>query len=130
MKLKYEFPTDEEEIIELAKNIIKGMTNNPDFPNPPIPMSELQKSLDRFIASREAEAAALEAERLATEKADAAWEKLRAAQRRIRAYNRKNGIRDNRTDLLASGMPGLANRIFSQLPDQDDTLQVQKKEKD
>lgn len=130
MNLEDDFPTDEDEIIELAKKIIKGMTDNPNFPNPPIPMSELQRMLDSFIKSREAEAAALEAERQAREKAEAAWEKLRLAQQSVREYNRKYGIRDNSTNLLASGMPGLANRVFSQLPDQDDTLQVPKKDKD
>ncbi|WP_446011951.1 hypothetical protein [Candidatus Electrothrix sp.] len=131
MTLKYEFPTDEDEIIELAKNIIKGMTDNPNFPNPPIPMSELQKMLDKAIESKEAEAAALEAERLATEKAEAAREKLYSAQRKMREYNRKHGIYDDNTPLVASGMPGLADRVFSQLEDQEDnTLQVQKKDND
>jgi hypothetical protein len=130
MTLKHEFPTDEDEIIELAKNIIKGMTDNPDFPHPPIPMSKLQKMLDQVIKSREAEAAAWEVERQAREKAEAAWAELCSAQQSMREYNRKHGIRDNDTPLVASGRAGMADRVFSQLADQDNTVQVQKKDKD
>lgn len=51
------FPTREADIIALAEKIIEGMTDNPDFPSPPIPLSELRKTLDAFIAARKAEAA-------------------------------------------------------------------------
>ncbi|MDU9049211.1 MAG: hypothetical protein Q3M30_10180 [Candidatus Electrothrix sp. Rat3] len=93
-------------------------------------MSKLQKMLDQVIKAREAEAAAWEVERQAREKAEAAWEKLCSAQQSMREYNRKHGIRDNDTPLVASGRAGLADRFFSQLADQEDnTLQVQKKDK-
>ncbi|WP_339137459.1 MAG: hypothetical protein WGN25_05335 [Candidatus Electrothrix sp. GW3-4] len=127
--MEREFPTDEDEIIELARKIIKGMTNNPDFPDPPVPMAELQKHLDEVLKAKHAEAVAKEAERQATEKAQAAWEELYLAQQSMREYNRKHGIRDNDTHLVTSGRAGQADRFFSQFSDQDESLQIQKKEK-
>ncbi|WP_339138198.1 MAG: hypothetical protein WGN25_08195 [Candidatus Electrothrix sp. GW3-4] len=129
MNQEDDLPTDEEELIELAKKIIKAMTNNPKFSNLPVSVSEMQESLDKLIKTREAEAAICEEQKRVKKKLQAAWEDVCSAQQRIRAYNRKHGIRDNSTNLLASGMPGLANRVFSQLPDQDDTLQIPKKDK-
>uniref|UniRef100_UPI004056364D hypothetical protein n=1 Tax=Candidatus Electrothrix sp. TaxID=2170559 RepID=UPI004056364D len=130
MELEDELPIDEEELIEVARKIIKTITENPKFANLPLPIAELQDSLDSLIKSREAEAAICEAQRQVREKLQAAWEKVYSAQRKIRAYNREHGIRDNNIPLVASGRPGLADRIFSQLPDQDDTLKISKKDKD
>ncbi|WP_446008019.1 hypothetical protein [Candidatus Electrothrix sp.] len=130
MELEDELPIDEEELIEVARKIIKTITENPKFANLQLPISELQNSLDSLIKSREEEAAICEAQRQVREKLQAAWEKVYSAQRNIRAYNREHGIRDSKIPLVASGRPGLADRVFSQLPDQDDTLQISKKDKD
>jgi hypothetical protein len=44
------FPECEADIKALAQSIISGLTNNPDFPNPPFTPAQLQTLLDSFIS--------------------------------------------------------------------------------
>lgn len=77
-----EFPTSEVEIIALAEKIIAGMTDNPDFPSPPVSAAELRKMLDQFIAARDAEASAQAAVVRSTIAAQEALNDLLEAARR------------------------------------------------
>ena len=74
--MKDELPTNEDEIIELAKKMIEGMSDNSDFKDSPIPAAELQRLLDNVLKAKDAEAAAKEAEKQANEDVQAALEKL------------------------------------------------------
>jgi hypothetical protein len=44
------FPDCEAEFKALAQSIITGMTDSPDFPNPPVSPAELQDQLNSFIS--------------------------------------------------------------------------------
>ncbi|CAK8722540.1 MAG: hypothetical protein CDV28_13924 [Candidatus Electronema aureum] len=71
-----EFPTSEAEIIALAEKMIAGLTDNPNFPSPPVSAAELRKMLDKFIALRNAETAAEIAEIQSTAAAEKALNEL------------------------------------------------------
>lgn len=71
-----EFPTSEAEVIALAEKMIAGLTDNPNFPSPPVSAAELRKMLDKFIVLRNAEAAAKIAEMQATAAAEKAMNAL------------------------------------------------------
>jgi hypothetical protein len=60
------FPRREAEVAELARRIVAGLIeNSDDFPSPPIPPEELEKTLDAYVAAHnetvEARAALAEA---------------------------------------------------------------------
>jgi ribosomal protein L17 len=71
-----EFPTSEAEVIALAEKMIAGLTDNPNFPAPPVSAAELRRQLDKFIALRNAEAAAKIADIQATAAAEKAMNAL------------------------------------------------------
>ncbi|MCI5190933.1 MAG: hypothetical protein D3905_14330 [Candidatus Electrothrix sp. AS4_5] len=61
------FPNTEAKIIALAQKIIAGLRENPNFPNPPTSPDQLQASLDKVIASSDAQVMALAASKQATD---------------------------------------------------------------
>lgn len=71
-----EFPTSEAELIALAEKMIAGLTDNQNFPSPPVSAAELRKMLDKFIALRNAETAAKIAEMQSTAAAEKALNAL------------------------------------------------------
>jgi len=84
-----DFPTSETEIIALGKKLIAAMINHPErFPAPPVSVAELSKSLDSFIAARNAETVA----KIAAIQADVAVEKAyNALLEAERQYEKANG---------------------------------------
>jgi hypothetical protein len=48
------FPTREADIIALAQSVITGMSENPDFPSPPVSTSDLRNQLDVVLGKRDA----------------------------------------------------------------------------
>ena len=84
------FPKTEAEVISLAQSIINGMTDNPDFPSPPVTPAALQASLNTFIGSRDAQTAAYAAaERVSFE--HAFYRKDIGARALATAQNRTEG---------------------------------------
>jgi hypothetical protein len=114
--MKREFPTDEDEILELARKMIDGMTGNPDFPSPPVPILKLQRMVDKCVDARRAEAVAKEAEKQAAKETQAALERLRSANRSLQDDDRNDAAHGNDTKLLASGGVGLADHFFLSFP--------------
>lgn len=130
MNQEDEFPTDEDEVIELVRNIIKKARDDPDSVELAVPLEELQRMLDQALRIKHRMDLAKEREKQARKKEQAAWEDFCRAQQEALEYGRKCGIDERRTRMLFSGKVKIANRIFSQLPDQGDTLYIQRKDKD
>ncbi|MGR0482007.1 MAG: fibronectin type III domain-containing protein [Candidatus Electronema sp. V4] len=62
-----EFPKTEEGIIQLAQTMISGMTENADYPAPPVPAAQLQVLLDEFVGASNSQVAAYAAAEQATQ---------------------------------------------------------------
>ena len=121
---------DVDEVIELVRNIIKKARDDPDSVELAVPLEELQRMLDQALRIKHRMYLAKEREKQARKKEQAAWEDFCRAQQEALEYGRKCGIDERRTGMLFSGKVKIANRIFSQLPDQGDTLYIQRKDKD
>ena len=120
--MKHEFPTNEDVILELAKNMIKDLTSNPDCTIPAIPIAELQRLVDEVVMARYAEAVARRIEEQVNEEVQAARERLRLVEQSLQGHD---GTHDD-TSLLASSRVGLADHIFFQLSDRSNTLRILK----
>ena len=80
------FPKTEAEIIQLAQSIIRGMTENPDFPSPPVSSSELQTSLNEFNQARDANLAAYAAAEQTTDVKQTKEDKVVSEMKMILRY--------------------------------------------
>nr|VFJ64083.1 MAG: hypothetical protein BECKDK2373C_GA0170839_11147 [Candidatus Kentron sp. DK] len=50
-----EFPTNEEDILNLGEKLIAGLRAHPDlFPNPPVSPEELEASMDHYLQAKKA----------------------------------------------------------------------------
>ncbi|MDU9049210.1 MAG: hypothetical protein Q3M30_10175 [Candidatus Electrothrix sp. Rat3] len=125
-----ELPMDVDEVIELVKNIIKKATDDPDSVELAVPLEELQRMLDETLRIKHRRDLAKEREKQARKKEQAAWEEFCQQLQKALEYGKKCGIDESQTRMLFSGKVKIANRIFSQLPDQGDTLYIQRKDKD
>jgi DNA replicative helicase MCM subunit Mcm2 (Cdc46/Mcm family) len=130
MNQEDELPMDTDEVIELVKNIIKKATDDPDSVELAVPLEELQRMLDQALKIKHRMDLAKEREKQARKKEQAAWEEFCQQLQKSVEYGKKLGIDESRTRMLFSGKVKIANRIFSQLPDQGDTLYIQRKDKD
>lgn len=70
------FPKSEAEVRALAQSIISGMSENSDFPSPPVSSSELRNALDAFVSASDTQAATQAAAEQATEVKQANYETL------------------------------------------------------
>ncbi|WP_339137468.1 MAG: hypothetical protein WGN25_05360 [Candidatus Electrothrix sp. GW3-4] len=121
---------DEDEVIELVRNIIKKASEDPDSVELAVPLEELQRMLDQTLRIKHRRDLAKEREKQARKKEQAAWEEFCQQLQEAVAYGKKCGIDERQTRMLFSGKIKIANRIFSQLPEQGDTLYIQRKDKD
>ena len=112
-----ELPTDEDELIEFVQNLIKKISDNPDFTDPPVPIEELQKQLDKMLKAKRTRDVAKEEEQ-------AAWERFRLEQQHLREQARAHGMTESQINMIFSGKIKIANRMFSQLPNQGDILSI------
>jgi hypothetical protein len=48
------FPKREAEVAALARRLVIGLSGSEDFPNPPVPVDELQAALDEYNAAKDA----------------------------------------------------------------------------
>lgn len=122
MSQEDDLPTDIDEMIEFVRNMIKKVTDDPDYFDPPVPVEELQRQLDKVLKSRRAEALAKERERLA-------WEKFRLEQQELREQAGAHGMTESQINMLFSGKVKIANRMFSRLADEGNILQIPMKGK-
>ncbi|CAK8723681.1 MAG: hypothetical protein CDV28_1032 [Candidatus Electronema aureum] len=75
------FPNTEPEIRALAQNIITGLTNNPNFPSPPVSVAELQNQLNAMIQNSDAQVAAQAAAKQATDTKQASVDEMTGSVR-------------------------------------------------
>ena len=79
------FPTREADIRTLVQKIIAGLTDNPDFPNPPFTPAQLQTFLDDSIALEDTQVAAQAAAQQATEAKQAGNDRMISAAKSVTA---------------------------------------------
>jgi hypothetical protein len=80
------FPTREAEIRALARSVIQGMAENPDYPSPPIATSDLNNLLNAFDSRSDAQLAAKAAAELATAEKQTALNALITALKSMLRY--------------------------------------------
>jgi hypothetical protein len=80
------FPTTEAELRALAQNIITGLTNNPNFPSPPVSVAELQNQLNAMIQNSDAQVAAQAAAKQATDTKQASVDELTGSVKSVLRY--------------------------------------------
>ena len=120
------FPVREADILALAQSIIAGMTDNPDYPSPPLSPTELRARLDAFSGSSDAQASAQSAAQQATETKHADLEELIAGMKAMLHYA-EDAVRGNDAKLAALGWSGRAPRTphVPQLPGQPRNVRAQ-----
>lgn len=120
------FPVREADIMALAQNIIAGMTDNPDFPAPPLTPAELRTRLDTFSGSSDAQAVAQSAAQQATETKHTDLEELIAGMKAMLHYA-EDAVRGNDAKLAALGWSARAPRTphVPQLPGQPRNVRAQ-----
>lgn len=120
------FPVREADIMALAQSIIAGMTENPDYPSPPLSPTELRARLDAFSGSSDAQASAQSAAQQATETKHTDLEELIAGMKAMLHYA-EDAVRGNDAKLAALGWSGRAPRTphVPQLPGQPRNVRAQ-----
>ena len=124
------FPIREDEIVTLGKNIIKGLEENKKvFPAPPVSTSELQDSLNRVIAAKEAtERARAEAEHATANKRAALEELANKMRWDIRYAENAVAMNHDKLRLIGWGRPRRGRP--PKLPGQVRALEVSRKGED
>jgi hypothetical protein len=117
------FPEREADIKALAQNIISGLLNNPDFPDPPVAPADLQALLDAFIGAGDDQVAAQAAAQQATEVKRDRQTDLTSAMRRVLRYA-ENAVDNNNAKLTALGWSGPAPKTPLQVPGQPRLLEA------
>ena len=117
------FPKSEAKIIALAQKIIAGLRDNPNFPNPPTSPDQLQASLDRVIASSDAQVKALAASKQATDTKQADIDHMMTEMKGILHYA-EDTVHDDDAKLSELGWGGRAEPHALQVPGQPRLLEV------
>ena len=119
------FPKREADIRTLVQNIIAGLTDNPDFPNPPFTPTQLQAFLDNVIALEDGQVAAQAAAQQATEAKQAGIDEMVSAAKSVLNYA-EDAVHGNDAKLTALGWGGRAEPTPLQLPGQPRSLEAVK----
>ena len=119
------FPKREADIRILVQNIITGLTDNPDFPDPPFTPEQLQALLDHSIALEDAQVAAQAAAQQATEAKQAGNDQMISAAKSVLSYA-EDAVHGNDAKLAALGWGGRAEPTPLQVPGQPRSLEVVK----
>lgn len=119
------FPKREADIRALVQNIIAGLTDNPDFPNPPFTPAQLQAFLNNVIALEDAQVAAQAAAQQATEAKQAGNDEMISAAKSVLSYA-EDAVSGNDAKLAALGWSGRAEPTPLQAPGQPRSLETAK----
>lgn len=117
------FPDREAEIKALAQTIITGLTDNPDFPNPPVSPAELQAELDSFISLCDTQIADQAKSQQSTEAKQAGRDLLTDSMKSELRYA-EDAVDGNNAKLAALGWSGKAAPTHLQPPGQPRTLEA------
>lgn len=82
-----QFPRTEAEVLALIEQMIIGLSENPDFPSPPLSSSELRNLRDAFNSSSAAQVAAQAAEEEATDTKHADYKAMLAGMKAVLSYS-------------------------------------------
>lgn len=119
------FPKREADIRTLVQNIIAGLADNPDFPDPPFTPAQLQTFLDNVIALEDAQVAAQAAAQQATEAKQAGIDEMVSAAKSVLNYA-EDAVHGNDAKLAALGWGGRAEPTPLQVPGQPRSLEAVK----
>lgn len=117
------FPKTEAEVVSLAQSIINGITDNPDFPSPPIAPAALQASLNTFIGSRDAQTAAYAAAEQSTDVKQGDYEALITEMKMMLRYA-EDAVRGDDSKLSALNWGARREKTPLAAPGQVRLLQV------
>lgn len=81
------FPRTEAEVLALIEQMIVGLSENPDFPSPPVSSADLRTLRDAFVSSSAAQVAAQSAEEEATETKQADYKAMTAGMKADLKYS-------------------------------------------
>jgi hypothetical protein len=117
------FPEREADIKALAQNIISGLIDNPDFPNPPFTPAQLQTLLDTYINLGDTQVADQAKAQQSTEAKQHGQEEMTSAFKSVLRYA-ENAVDSNNAKLAALGWSGPAARTPLQVPGQPRSLEA------
>jgi hypothetical protein len=118
-----QFPKTEAEIRTLAQNIISGLTNNPNFPSPPISPEQLQARLDKVANSSDAQVMTQAAAKQATDTKQTDFDDL-IADMKIVLHHAEDTVHGDDAKLSALGWGGRSAPHALQVPGQPRLLEV------
>lgn len=117
------FPDREAELKALAQSIITGMTDNPDFPNPPVSPAELQAQLNSFISLGDKQIADQATAQQSTEAKQAGRDLMAGSMKSMLRYA-EDAVNGNSAKLAALGWSGKAAPTPLQPPGQPRSLEI------
>jgi len=117
------FPNTEPEIRALAQNIITGLTNNPNFPSPPVSPAQLQNLLDTMIQLGDTQVATQAAAKQATDNKQAGVDETIAAMKSALRYA-EDAVQGDDAKLAQLGWGGRAVPRPLQVPGQPRLLEI------
>lgn len=117
------FPNTEPEIRALAQNIITGLTNNPNFPSPPVSPAELQNQLNEMIQNSDAQVAAQAAAKQATDTKQASVDAVTGLVKSVLRYA-EDAVQGDDAKLAQLGWGGRAVPRPLQVPGQPRLLEI------
>lgn len=118
------FPIREADIIALAQSVITGLSENSDFPSPPVSTSELQNQLDAVLAARDAQVASQAATEQFTADKRAEINTMAALLKKDLRYA-ENAVDGNDIKLNVLGWGGTDEPAPLAPPGQPRTLKIQ-----
>jgi hypothetical protein len=119
------FPKREADIRTLVQNIIAGLTDNPDFPDPPFTPAQLQAFLNNVIALEDTQVVAQAAAQQATEAKQSGIDEMVSAAKSVLSYA-ENAVDGNNAKLAALGWSGRAEPTPLQVPGQPRSFEAAK----
>lgn len=117
------FPNTEPEIRALAQNIITGLTDNPNFPSPPVLPAALQNLLDTMIQLSNAQIATQAAAKQATDSKQASVDETITAMKSVLRYA-EDAVQGDDAKLAQLGWGGRAVAHPLQVPGQPRLLET------
>lgn len=117
------FPNTEPEIRALAQNIITGLADNPNFPDPPFSPAQLQALLDAMIQLSDAQTAAQAAAKQATDNKQAGVDEAVSALKTVLRYA-EDAVQGDDAKLAQLGWGGRAASRPLQAPGQPRLLEA------